>query len=149
MLRNEGHGLRLTRDLDLAKAYARSRYADHPEARYGLLASSKDKILPRYGVDNTFQETKRLKVGPWYNAGDESPYSCRRLDAVATGSPAKDSARSLDPLLGQRLRAEERRVDRGAGRPDAVHRRYAEPAPERLSGAPDAWPRRDDRLRAT
>jgi len=42
-------GLRfyLTRDLEAARRHARERYAGAPEARYGLLASSKDKDLPR------------------------------------------------------------------------------------------------------
>jgi hypothetical protein len=79
-------GLRfyLTRDLEAARHYARERYAGAPEARYGLLASSKDKDLPRFGVDNTFQTTKRLRVGRWYNAPQDDSESCCRLDTVAT-----------------------------------------------------------------
>jgi hypothetical protein len=79
-------GLRfyLTRDLEAARSHARERYAGAPEARYGLLASSKDKDLPRFGVDNTFQTTKRLRVGRWYNAPQADPESCCRLDTVAT-----------------------------------------------------------------
>jgi DUF2075 family protein len=48
------------------------------------LASSKDKWLPSFGVDNTFQTTKRLRVGPWYNAGPTDSQSCCQLDTVAT-----------------------------------------------------------------
>jgi hypothetical protein len=78
------HRLLLARDLDLAKDYLRERYENAPQARYGLLASSKDKWLPTYGVDNTFQTTKRLCVGPWYNADSSDDSSCCQLSSVAT-----------------------------------------------------------------
>jgi len=79
-----GHRIYVTRDLEAAKQHARDRYSNAPEARYGLLASSKDKDLPRFGVDNTYQTTKRLRVGRWYNAPQDDPESCCRLDTVAT-----------------------------------------------------------------
>lgn len=78
------HRFLVTRDLDAACQYLRERYADAKEIRYGLLASSKDKWLPHYGVDNTFQTTKRLRVGPWYNALPSDPASCCQLNTVAT-----------------------------------------------------------------
>lgn len=74
----------LTRDLDAAKRYVRDRYADAPLARYGLLASSKDRLLPRFGVDNTYQTTKTLREGPWYNSDPRDPRSCCQLTEVAT-----------------------------------------------------------------
>ncbi|HMN97383.1 MAG TPA: DUF2075 domain-containing protein [Phycisphaerales bacterium] len=78
--------LRITRNLDVAKDYLRARYADHPEARYGLLASSKDKCLAEFGIPNGFQDTKRLKIGPWYGDSETDPggRSCRRLIACVT-----------------------------------------------------------------
>jgi len=79
-----GHRIYVTRDLEAAKRHARERYNNTADARYGLLASSKDKDLPRFGVDNTFQTTKRLRVGRWYNAPQDDPESCCRLDTVAT-----------------------------------------------------------------
>src|SRR5262249_18005798 len=78
------HRFLATRDLEAAKAYLRERYADANEARFGLLASSKDKWLPDFGVDNSFQTTKRLRVGPWYNAAPSDPSSCCQLETVAT-----------------------------------------------------------------
>ena len=33
-----------------------------------LVASSKDRWLLRHGVDNSFQTTRRLRRGPWFNA---------------------------------------------------------------------------------
>ncbi len=79
-----GHRYLITRDLAAAKAYARARYADAPTARYGLLASSKDRDLVHYGVDNTFRTTQRLHVGRWYNQPADAPDSCCALDQVAT-----------------------------------------------------------------
>jgi hypothetical protein len=74
----------VTRSLEEAQAYLRERYEQAPQARYGLLASSKDKWLTNYGVDNSFQTTKRLRVGPWYNADSADDASCCRLETVAT-----------------------------------------------------------------
>ncbi len=83
-LHEGGHRFLLTRDLESARSYLRERYADARFARYGLLASSKDKWLPQFGVDNTFQTTKQLRVGPWYNANPTDEQSCCRLETVAT-----------------------------------------------------------------
>jgi hypothetical protein len=79
-------GLRLyvTRDLELARSYVRDRYEGMTQHRYGMLASSKDKDLVRFGVFNDFQTTKRLKVGPWYNAAPRDELSCCQLETVAT-----------------------------------------------------------------
>lgn len=74
----------LTRDLQTGRDYLRERYGEAPGARFGLLASSKDKLLPEHGVDNTYQTTKKLREGPWYNAEAANPLSCCRLDTVAT-----------------------------------------------------------------
>jgi len=74
----------LTEDLDVAEGYLRDRYGEAPLARYGLVASSKDKILADCGVDNTFQTTKRLRVGRWFNADPQDPQSCCQLSEVGT-----------------------------------------------------------------
>jgi hypothetical protein len=73
----------LTDSLEVASRYAVDRFDSHPEARYGLIASSKDKILPRYGVQNGFQST-RFNLGPWFVDPKDSPKSCCRLEDVAT-----------------------------------------------------------------
>jgi hypothetical protein len=85
-LNAEGYHLRITRDLDVAKDYLRERYADDPAARFGLIASSKDRDLVRFGVENDFQSTKRVRFGPWYGE-DEDDYagnSCRLLETCVT-----------------------------------------------------------------
>jgi hypothetical protein len=83
-LEKQAYHLRLTRDLEMARAYLRTRYGDAPEARFGLLASARDKELPNWGIPNDWQSTKNLDVGPWYGDGDASPKSCRHLDVCVT-----------------------------------------------------------------
>jgi hypothetical protein len=85
-LESEGFHLRLTRSLDAAKAYLRERYAHDRQARFGVLASSKDRDLVAFGVANDFQSTKRVRIGPWYG-DDEDGYghrSCRTLETCVT-----------------------------------------------------------------
>lgn len=79
-----GHRFLITHSLEDAKRYLRERYEGAPLCRYGVLASSKDKVLPQFDVDNTFQTTKRLKVGAWYNRPPDDSLSCCQLDTVAT-----------------------------------------------------------------
>jgi len=85
-LETEGYHLRLTRSLDQAKSYLRERYAEDREARFGVVASSKDRDLYRFGIPNDYQSSKRVRVGPWYG-DDEDDYagrSCRRLADCVT-----------------------------------------------------------------
>jgi hypothetical protein len=85
-LERDGFHLRMSRDLDVAKEYLRQRYAEDPSARYGLVASSKDKALEQFGVPNGFQATKRVKLGPWYGDGEAEPgqLSCRHMTTCVT-----------------------------------------------------------------
>lgn len=80
----QGFHLRISRNLEVARTYLRDRYADSPEARFGLIASSKDKILSGFGVPNEFQATKQVHFGPWYSDGTESINSCRNLREAVT-----------------------------------------------------------------
>lgn len=86
VLEVQGYDLRITRDLEVAKAYLRERYADSPEKRYGIVASSRDKDLVRFGVMNDFQSTKVLRYGPWYGDDEHQPgsRSCRLLHDCVT-----------------------------------------------------------------
>jgi DUF2075 family protein len=84
-LESQGYHLRITRDFETAEAYLRERYAENADARYGLVASSKDRDLVSFGVLNDYQSTKRVHYGPWYSDPENAPggYSCRHLkDAV-------------------------------------------------------------------
>jgi hypothetical protein len=82
----KGVHFRVTRSLANAKAYLRDRYAGDLGARFGIVASSKDKSLDAFGVPNGYQATKRVKFGPWYgNAEDDyDGESCRRLETCVT-----------------------------------------------------------------
>jgi Schlafen group 3, DNA/RNA helicase domain len=81
-----GYHFRITRDLEAAKRYLRDRYEDDPNARFGVIASSKDRDLPRFGVMNDFQSTKRVQNGPWFAEGEDDPRSrsCRELRTCVT-----------------------------------------------------------------
>jgi len=83
-LENQGYHLRVTRDLGTARQYLKERYREHPGARYGLVASSKDKDLVRFGIANDFQSTKRVQFGPWYGEPETDSRSCRRLESAVT-----------------------------------------------------------------
>jgi hypothetical protein len=80
-LEKEGYHLRITKDFETAKDYLRQRYKKSPEARYGIIASSKDKDLVRFGIANDFRSTKRVNFGPWYGDVEDAPggYSCRNF----------------------------------------------------------------------
>jgi hypothetical protein len=79
-----GYHLRLTRDLDLAREYLRDRYRENPAARFGLVASSRDRALVDFGITNDWNTTRRVRFGPWYGDGEDSPASCRHLRDVVT-----------------------------------------------------------------
>jgi len=85
-LEKDGYHLRITRDLDIAKKYLQSRYMENRDARFGIIASSKDRDLINFGIMNDFQSTKRVHYGPWYSDGESAPggYSCRHLKDTIT-----------------------------------------------------------------
>jgi len=85
-LEREGFHLRLTRSLQQAKDYLRERYAEDRDARFGLVASSKDRDLEAWGVPNSFQATKNVRIGPWYGdpEDDFARRSCRHLEKCVT-----------------------------------------------------------------
>jgi hypothetical protein len=118
-IEKDGFHLRITRDLEIAKTYLRDRYAENPDARYGIVASARDKSLVHFGIENDFQSTKRVKMGPWYGDGDDSALSCRRLTTCVTEFGAQGL--ELDAVLvawGTDLRLD------GGRWSDAAARRY-------------------------
>jgi hypothetical protein len=74
----------ITRDLDEAKEYIQARYDNSAEARFGILASAKDKSLPHFGIENGFFENKRIKYRDWYNNPKGTPGSCCNFEAPMT-----------------------------------------------------------------
>lgn len=85
-IRSAGFNLYTTSDVEAAKDYARSRYAGNEDARYGLLASNKDRSLPRFNVRNDYPVQKNLKnhIGPFFVDPPESKRSCCQFRDVAT-----------------------------------------------------------------
>ena len=83
LVKGEYH-LRITRDLEAARGYLRERFDDSPDARYGLVASSRDRSLPSFRVYNEYQATKQVRFGPWYGDGAQSHRSCLRLQDCVT-----------------------------------------------------------------
>lgn len=84
-IRSQDFTMYVTRDLDDARRYLHDRYDDEPDKRFGLVATSHDtKLLPRSGVPNDFQATRRVKYGPWYDAPRDDPLSCCSLDSAVT-----------------------------------------------------------------
>jgi len=74
----------ITRDLEVAKEYMHLRYEGFVEARYGLLASAKDKSLVKFGIQNGFMETKKIKYRDWYNNPKGELNSCSNLESPMT-----------------------------------------------------------------
>lgn len=74
----------ITRELNVAKEYLNSRYEGDEEARFGILASAKDKTLPEFGILNGFMDTKKVKYRDWYNNPKGGPNSCSNLESPMT-----------------------------------------------------------------
>ena len=85
-LERKGYHLRITRDLEVAKRHLRARYDGDLDARFGMVASSRDSALYQFGVPNGFQSTKQVRHGPWFGEGDDDPLgrSCRALRTCVT-----------------------------------------------------------------
>jgi len=69
----------VTRSLDVARGYVRHRYKGEPARRFGLLASSHAKSLPKFGVDNSFPATSRMNIAKWFNSSVDDPKSSNAL----------------------------------------------------------------------
>lgn len=80
----QGFDVYVSRSLEDCKRYVRERYSNDEEKRYGIIASSKAKILPNYGVLNDFDSTQKVGKGPWYNNPLTSEKSCCQLKEVVT-----------------------------------------------------------------
>lgn len=81
---DQTYPIRLFRNLDDVRRYARERFAGEPTALFGLVASSHAKNLQKLGIDNTWNATRRVRVEQWFNHPLESPYSACQLDQPIT-----------------------------------------------------------------
>ena len=64
---SQGFDVYITQDINVATNYVKERYQGQEDKRYGLLASSKAKNLPSWGIHNEYNYTKNMREGPWYN----------------------------------------------------------------------------------
>ncbi len=83
-IKSDGFNMYISDSLLTIKEYLSSRYEGEIDKRYGLIASSKAKNLKNFGVDNTWDATRRVKHGPWYNDNQDSDKSCCQLVDVVT-----------------------------------------------------------------
>jgi len=83
-VRDAGFSLYVTDSIASTRTYLEDRYRDEPTRRYGLVASSHDKLLPSYGIDNSWLTTSRVRPERWFNADPSSPDSCCSLDQPVT-----------------------------------------------------------------
>jgi DUF2075 family protein len=74
----------VTRELEKAKDYVKQRYFGEETKRYGIIASSKDRILEKYGIHNGFQATKLVKYSKWYNNKLGEVGSCCNFEECVT-----------------------------------------------------------------
>lgn len=74
----------ITRDLEEAKQYISERFRGEEGKRYGILASSKDRLLTQYGIKNDFHSTKMVKNAKWYNNNLGEPGSCCNFEDTVT-----------------------------------------------------------------
>lgn len=79
-----GFEMYVTREVEAARIYVRERYKGVEDARYGLLASARDKSLIHYGFLNGWNFTKNVRVGPWFADPPDSKYSCCAMRDTAT-----------------------------------------------------------------
>jgi len=79
----EGYPIYLTRDFNTAKEYVYEKYADEPDKTYGVIASSKSMVLPKYGIKNDFNSTRSVQVARYY-VDTEYAKHCRKLNSVVT-----------------------------------------------------------------
>ena len=86
-LEKNGYNLRLTHDLQRAKDYLINRYDQNSEARFGIVASARDKDLSKHGIPKGFKSPGEVgpgKYGKWYSEPYGTHGSCTELDTVVT-----------------------------------------------------------------
>jgi hypothetical protein len=80
---SENYPIYITRNLEEAKAYLRGRYENEPGKTYGIVATSRNKVLNRFGVLNDYNSTKSFSVSQYYVDEGHKAY-CRNLNSVVT-----------------------------------------------------------------
>jgi DUF2075 family protein len=115
----------LTRSLDDAKDYVRDRFAEEPNKRTGLLASSHAKVLPKHDVDNHFMATSNMNEARWYNAPPDDPSASNALTQPVT----EFGCQGLELDLPIVCWGEDYRWENNAWRMTPVNRQYKQDDP--------------------
>jgi hypothetical protein len=115
----------ITRSLDDAKDYVRARFAEEPNKRIGLLASSHAKELRKHGVDNHFMATSNMNEARWYNAPPDDPSSSNALTQPVT----EFGCQGLELDLPIVCWGEDYRWDNGSWSMKPVNRQYKQDNP--------------------
>ena len=87
-LRPQGFPIYVTRDVEDAREYVRSRrseFEDDPSWRCGLLASSKAHKLTKYDIDPGYPAREEVDIARWFNDGLENR-DTDGLDRLVAGS---------------------------------------------------------------
>ncbi|WP_053991286.1 DNA/RNA helicase domain-containing protein [Mangrovimonas sp. TPBH4] len=79
----EDYPIYITRNLESSKTYLTQKYIGEEDKTYGILASSKSSILPRYGIKNDFNSTKSIHPAQYF-ANKSSTSYCKNLNACVT-----------------------------------------------------------------
>ncbi len=83
-LKGQHYDISVIRDLALAKDHTIRLYREAEDKRYGLIASSKGKLLSRFGVDNSYNATRAVDIQAYYNQPPSAPNSCCQLTHIVT-----------------------------------------------------------------
>ncbi len=81
-LAQQGYQLRVTRRLGVAKEFLWKKYTNLPDARFGMMTSSRNKRVGE--VIDRPERAKFFRAGPWYADPESSPRSCRQLQEAIT-----------------------------------------------------------------
>lgn len=79
----EDYPIYLTRNLEHAKEYVNKKYLGESTKTYGIMATSKSVLLPRFGIHNDYNSTQDLRVSSYYVDEQHQSY-CRKLTTVVT-----------------------------------------------------------------
>lgn len=80
---NSNYPIYVTNDLLQAKSYIQNRYLEEVEKTFGIVASSKNVILPEYGIFNDYISTQNFNPRDFYFNKEHQDY-CRTLNRVVT-----------------------------------------------------------------
>ena len=83
-IKKQNFKLLITRDLNEAKDFCIDKYDGITEKRYGFISSSKDYTVRNFGVDNSYDGTKAVNFGDWYNNPAGSEGSCCNFTSAVT-----------------------------------------------------------------